>query len=177
MAPTDFSFRGLRAGEEKLIEDVFTDQNLLYEKVEGPGITYRVRGIDTTSHLGSVHRAIRETIRENDLQLRLESARIFYSGIAIQSQIEVKVLVEVTGGARAWIADGSSSEPWREIDVTRSGRWYDTIDTTKTVADENGYLYIYSRAGEVARAQRMQVLTRRTEDIPLDALPFRPPSR
>lgn len=176
MAPTDFSFRGMRAGEEKLIEDVFTDQKLVFQEVDGPGTTYRVRGIDTTSQLGSVHRAIRDAIRKNDLQIRLEGARLVYGGIAIESDVEVKVLVEVTGGGRAWISDGTSKNPWREIELSRTGRWYDVIDTSGAVADEEGYLYIFSRDGGVARARRMQVLTRRTADIPLDALPFRPPS-
>lgn len=177
MAPTEFAFRGLRTGEEKLIEDVFTRKQLAYERVDGPGTNYRVRGIDTTAQLGGLHRALRETIRKNDLQVRLETARLAYAGIAIQSNVEVKVLIEVSGASRAWIADGPVRDPWREIRLNRAGRWYDTISTSGAVTDQNGNLYIFSRDGEVARAQRMQVLTRRMEDIPLDAMPFRPPLR
>lgn len=169
--PTVFQFQGLTAKEADVVEGALRSQEGLRvsRKDTATGTTVETTGIERSKDFAPVLAAVREAAIMNDIELKFDSTVFRYSSLTASGSALTTVTIEASRGAQAFVADRTTSDPWRRVRLDDQGRWRGAVQTKGIVSANGGWLYIAYRSpptdggNGLFRYARVNVLTNEQE--------------
>lgn len=172
---THFEFSELPRSRASSIQQVFLSHSLSSEIIEGASVTtFRVRGIAGTRQLAYVLHDIDQALLAMAESSPLERATLRFGSLAAEGRIYSTIEVRVSQNARAFIADRSRDDPWREVPVAE-GRFKGPVNTSLMVAEQRGWVYYAAYRDGGLTYGRVNVLTGETESRVELPVAFPPP--
>jgi hypothetical protein len=172
---TVFEFGGLTSSDGVIVERIFDSNRLVYKRISGNPITYEVTGIATTQELGSVKADIDQAMLDRRIDLPLESARLTYGGLQAGGTVSTTIKITASPGARALIADGAQSSPWRRVTLDRAGSWTGPVNRGGVVSGTEGWVYCAVERAGLYRYFKIHLLTGERRDLSQSDLPRKIP--